>query len=183
MPSSNSILYRDRGAELWDQADELPRPPDDLQDDATRSYRDLPCATSSWARCIGTEVGVLHGLLRVRGFTQDDAHIFCTMEQLTDEIVGVIRFADDMLRVFGFEEYEVFLSTRPEKSIGSDAVWEAATNALVAAMEANDISYEIDEGGGAFYGPKIDIKIGMRSAVSGRVRPSSATSTCPNAST
>lgn len=126
----------------------------------TRSYRDLPLRYFELGTVYRHEKsGVLHGLLRVRGFTQDDAHIFCTMEQLTDEIVGVIRFADDMLRVFGFEEYEVFLSTRPEKSIGSDAVWEAATNALVAAMEANDISYEIDEGGGAFYGPKIDIKI------------------------
>jgi len=106
-----------------------------------------------------TDIDVLHGLMRVRGFTQDDAHIFCTMEQLTAEIVGVIRFADDMLRVFGFDQYEVFLSTRPEKSIGADAVWEEATAALVAAMEANDITYEVDEGGGAFYGPKIDIKI------------------------
>ncbi len=126
----------------------------------TRSYRDLPIRYFELGTVYRHEKsGVLHGLLRVRGFTQDDAHIFCTMEQLTDEITGVIRFADDMLHVFGFDEYEVFLSTRPEKSIGSDAVWEQATAALVSAMEANDMIWEVDEGGGAFYGPKIDIKI------------------------
>ncbi len=126
----------------------------------TRSYRDLPIRYFELGTVYRHEKsGVLHGLLRVRGFTQDDAHIFCTMDQLTDEITGVIRFADDMLHVFGFEEYEVFLSTRPEKSIGSDAVWEQATAALIGAMEANDITWEVDEGGGAFYGPKIDIKI------------------------
>ena len=126
----------------------------------TRSYRDLPMRYFELGTVYRHEKsGVLHGLLRVRGFTQDDAHIFCTMEQLTDEITGVIRFADDMLRVFGFDEYEVFLSTRPEKSIGAEAVWEQATAALIGAMEANDITWEVDEGGGAFYGPKIDIKM------------------------
>jgi len=126
----------------------------------TRSYRDLPIRYFELGTVYRHEKsGVLHGLLRVRGFTQDDAHIFCTMDQLTDEITGVIRFADDMLRVFGFHEYEVFLSTRPEKSMGSDAVWEQATAALVEALESSNLAYEVDEGGGAFYGPKIDIKI------------------------
>ncbi|MGD9497822.1 MAG: threonine--tRNA ligase [Armatimonadota bacterium] len=126
----------------------------------TRSYRDLPIRYFELGTVYRHEKsGVLHGLLRVRGFTQDDAHIFCTQEQLTDEIIGVIRFADDMLHVFGFDQYEVFLSTRPEKSIGSDAVWEEATAALVAALQASDMAYEIDEGHGAFYGPKIDVHI------------------------
>lgn len=126
----------------------------------TRSYRDLPMRYFELGTVYRHEKsGVLHGLLRVRGFTQDDAHIFCRMDQLSDEITGVIKFAEDMLAVFGFDEYEVFLSTRPEKSIGSDSVWEQATDALISAMQANDLSWEVDEGGGAFYGPKIDIKM------------------------
>ena len=126
----------------------------------THSYRDLPIRYFELGTVYRHEKsGVLHGLLRVRGFTQDDAHIFCTPEQLTDEITGVIEFAQDMLGVFGFEEYEVYLSTRPEKSIGAEEVWERATEALVEALEANDLTYRVDEGGGAFYGPKIDIKI------------------------
>ncbi|MCD6360977.1 MAG: threonine--tRNA ligase [Armatimonadetes bacterium] len=126
----------------------------------TRSYRELPIRYFELGTVYRHEKsGVLHGLLRVRGFTQDDAHIFCTLDQLTDEITGVIRFAQDMLGVFGFEEYEVYLSTRPEKSIGSDEVWERATQALIGALEANNLEYDVDEGGGAFYGPKIDMKI------------------------
>jgi len=126
----------------------------------TRSYRDLPMRYFELGTVYRHEKsGVLHGLLRVRGFTQDDAHIFCRMDQLTEEITGVLQFADDMLRVFGFDEYEVFLSTRPEKSIGAESVWEDATNALKGALEANDLTWEVDEGGGAFYGPKIDIKM------------------------
>ncbi len=126
----------------------------------TRSYRDLPIRYFELGTVYRHEKsGVLHGLMRVRGFTQDDAHIFCTMDQLTDEITSVIEFAQDMLGVFGFEEYEVYLSTRPEKSIGSAEVWEQATEALVGALDANDLEYEVDEGGGAFYGPKIDMKI------------------------
>ncbi len=117
----------------------------------TRSYRDLPIRYF--------ELGTVYRHERVRGFTQDDAHIFCTLEQLTEEITGVIQFAQDMLGVFGFEEYEVYLSTRPEKSIGSEQVWERATEALIGALEANNMTWEVDEGGGAFYGPKIDIKI------------------------
>lgn len=126
----------------------------------TRSYRDLPMRYFELGTVYRHEKsGVLHGLLRVRGFTQDDAHIFCRMDQLTDEITGVLEFADDMLHVFGFDEYEVFLSTRPEKSMGAESVWEEATAALEGALEANNLSWEVDEGGGAFYGPKIDIKM------------------------
>ncbi len=131
-----------------------------IYNSATRSYRDLPIRYFELGTVYRHErSGTLHGLLRVRGFTQDDAHIFCTPEQLTDEITGVIEFAQDMLGVFGFAEYEVFLSTRPEKSLGSDEVWERATAALAAALEANDLPYEEDPGAGVFYGPKIDIKL------------------------
>ena len=126
----------------------------------TRSYRDLPMRYFELGTVYRHErSGVLHGLLRVRGFTQDDAHIFCTPEQLQDEIISVIEFASYMLSVFGFNEYRTYLSTRPEKSVGSDEQWERATQALVDAMDAHDIEFEVDEGGGAFYGPKIDIKV------------------------
>ncbi len=126
----------------------------------TRSYRELPIR---WAE-LGTvyryeRSGVLHGLLRVRGFTQDDAHIFCREDQLEDEIVGVINFVLFMLRTFGFNEYEVYLSTRPEKSVGSDEHWERATAALEKALDKAGLKYEIDPGEGVFYGPKIDMKI------------------------
>lgn len=126
----------------------------------TRSYRELPIR---WAE-LGTvyryeRSGVLHGLLRVRGFTQDDAHIFCRPDQLRDEIIGVIEFVLYMLKTFGFEEYEVYLSTRPEKSVGSDEHWQQATDALEAALEQVGLDYEIDPGEGVFYGPKIDMKI------------------------
>ena len=126
----------------------------------TRSYRDLPIRYFELGTVYRHELsGVLHGLLRVRGFTQDDAHIFCTFEQLEGEIIGVIDFAKFMMKTFGFEEFKVFLSTRPEKSIGSAEIWEQATAALVKALTDNGMEYEVDEGGGAFYGPKIDIKI------------------------
>ena len=126
----------------------------------TRSYRELPIR---WAE-LGTvyryeRSGVLHGLLRVRGFTQDDAHLFCREDQLEDEIIGVIKFVLFMLRTFGFDEYEVYLSTRPEKSVGSDEHWERATEALKVALEKAGLGYEIDPGEGVFYGPKIDMKI------------------------
>ena len=101
---------------------------------------------------------MLHGLLRVRGFTQDDAHILCTPEQLDAEIKGVISFVNDVMGIFGFE-YEMELSTRPEKSIGSDEDWERATNALLGALKDSGRPFEINEGDGAFYGPKIDIKL------------------------
>ncbi|MHB8858762.1 MAG: threonine--tRNA ligase [Thermoleophilia bacterium] len=126
----------------------------------TRSYRELPIR---WAE-LGTvyryeRSGVLHGLLRVRGFTQDDAHLFVRPDQLRDEIVSVIKFVLFMLKTFGFEEYEVYLSTRPEKSVGSDEHWEQATAALKDSLEEVGLGYEIDPGEGVFYGPKIDMKI------------------------
>lgn len=125
-----------------------------------RSYRELPIR---WAE-LGTvyryeRSGVLHGLMRVRGFTQDDAHIMCSRDQLDTETKRVLEFVLSMLRRFGFSDYEVFLSTRPEHSVGEDDVWEQATQALRSALEAQGLSYEVDEGGGAFYGPKIDVKI------------------------
>ena len=126
----------------------------------TRSYRDLPIRYFELGTVYRHELsGVLHGLMRVRGFTQDDAHIFCTPDQLQDEIIGVIDFAAHMLRVFGFDEYETYLSTRPEKSVGTDEQWNSGTRALIEAMQAQGIDYGVDEGGGAFYGPKIDIKV------------------------
>jgi threonyl-tRNA synthetase len=97
--------------------------------------------------------------MRVRGFTQDDAHIYCLPEQLQDEIVSVLDLTETILTRFGFDKYEIMLSTRPEKSVGSDDIWGAATTALAGALEAKGWDYKIDEGGGAFYGPKIDVKI------------------------
>merc|ERR1712127_885017 len=128
--------------------------------DELRSYRDLHIR---WAE-LGTvyryeRSGTLHGLMRVRGFTQDDAHIFCLPDQLQDEIVSVLDLTEKILSRFGFEKYEIMLSTRPEKSVGSDKIWDEATNALEAALKRKGWKYSIDEGGGAFYGPKIDLKI------------------------
>ena len=124
-----------------------------------RSYRDLPLRYFE----LGTvhrheKTGVLHGLMRVRQFTQDDAHILCTPEQLNDEITGIADFVADAMEIFGFE-YEVELSTRPEKSIGSDADWDMATKALLNALKNKQMIYEVNEGDGAFYGPKIDFKL------------------------
>jgi threonyl-tRNA synthetase len=124
------------------------------------SYRELPLR---WAE-LGTvyryeRSGALHGLMRVRGFTQDDAHIFCLPNQIADEILGVLNLTEQILSDFGFKNYEVNLSTRPEKSVGNDEVWELATSALRQALNAKGWNYIVDEGGGAFYGPKIDIKI------------------------
>ncbi|MDD2851467.1 MAG: threonine--tRNA ligase [Desulfuromonadaceae bacterium] len=124
-----------------------------------RSYRDLPLRFFELGTVHRHErAGVLHGLMRVRCFTQDDAHILCTPEQLDAEIKGVISFVNDVMAIFGFE-YEMELSTRPEKSIGSDADWEQATGALLSALKDSGRPYEINEGDGAFYGPKIDIKL------------------------
>jgi threonyl-tRNA synthetase len=103
--------------------------------------------------------GALHGLMRVRGFTQDDAHVFCTEAQIEAEILEILDLTLDILGSFGFENYEIVLSTRPEKSVGSDEIWDKATGALRAALQNRGLSYGVDEGGGAFYGPKIDIKI------------------------
>ena len=125
-----------------------------------RSYRDLPLRFFELGTVYRNEKsGVLHGLLRVRGFTQDDSHIFCLREQAEDEIVNVINFVIDTLNVFGFEDFSVEISTRPAKYIGNDADWDAAQNALVNALKRRYLSYEINEGEGAFYGPKIDIKL------------------------
>ncbi len=125
-----------------------------------RSYRDLPLRLFELGSVYRHEKsGVLHGLLRVRGFTQDDAHIFCLKEQTENEIYGVIDFVEDTLKVFGFKEYAVELSTRPAKSIGTDEEWEEATKALKNTLKKRRISYEVNEGEGAFYGPKIDIKL------------------------
>ncbi len=125
-----------------------------------RSYRDLPLR---WAE-LGTvyryeKSGVLHGLLRVRGFTQDDAHIFCTHDQIESEIIEVIRFAKYVLGAFGFTEMNYYLSTKPEKAVGEDDLWHKAEESLKKALESEKLNYEVDKGGGAFYGPKIDIKI------------------------
>lgn len=124
-----------------------------------RSYRDLPLRFYEYGVVHRHEKsGVLHGLLRVREFTQDDAHIFCSLDQIESEVDSIIDFTRKIMESFGFS-YEMELSTKPEKSIGEEAVWESATNALKNALSKNNIKYEIDEGGGAFYGPKIDIKI------------------------
>ncbi|MCJ7593152.1 MAG: threonine--tRNA ligase [Desulfobacterales bacterium] len=126
---------------------------------AIRSYRDLPKRYFELGLVHRHErSGVLHGLMRVREFTQDDAHILCTPEQLNGEIKGVLDFVRDMMGIFQFE-YELEISTRPEKSIGSDEDWERATNALIKAVEDNQLPYQINEGDGAFYGPKIDVKL------------------------
>ncbi|MDA3968384.1 threonine--tRNA ligase [Helicobacter ibis] len=124
-----------------------------------RSYRDLPLRFYEYGVVHRHEKsGVLHGLLRVREFTQDDAHIFCLPSQIGSEVKDIIEFTQKIMNAFGFK-YEMEISTRPEKSIGSDEVWEEATNALKEALDEYGIDYAIDEGGGAFYGPKIDIKI------------------------
>jgi threonyl-tRNA synthetase len=126
----------------------------------TRSYKDLPIRFFELGTVYRHEkAGVLHGLLRVRGFTQDDAHIFCLPEQLEDEIKAVIDFVFDTMKAFGFSEVGIELSTRPEKYIGSPEDWEKATAALEGALKAKGLHYEINEGEGAFYGPKIDIKL------------------------
>ncbi len=127
---------------------------------ALRSYRDLPLRYAELGTVYRYErSGVLHGLLRVRGFTQDDAHIFCREDQIETEILDILDFTLFVLRTFGFETYDIYLSTRPEKYVGDDGVWDRATVALEAALKAKGLPYDVDEGGGAFYGPKIDIKV------------------------
>jgi threonyl-tRNA synthetase len=125
-----------------------------------RSYRELPIR---WAE-LGTvyryeRPGVMHGLMRVRGFTQDDAHVFCLPEQISDEILRILNLTERILSTFDFSNYEINLSTKPDKAIGDDAVWDLATKGLIEALERKGWNYKIDEGGGAFYGPKIDLKI------------------------
>lgn len=125
-----------------------------------RSYREFPMR---WAE-LGTvyryeRSGVLHGLMRVRGFTQDDAHIFCRSDQLGDEIKRTFDFSLHILRSFGFSDFDIFLSTKPEKHVGSDSAWELAESALKKTLDGSGLKYEVDPGEGVFYGPKIDIKI------------------------
>ncbi len=123
------------------------------------SYRDLPLRYFEFGTVYRHEMsGVVHGLLRARGFTQDDAHVFCTKDQVVDEVVAILDLVDHIMTTFGFQ-YEAEISTRPEKSIGTDDMWEHATNALMEACARHNLPYEINEGDGAFYGPKIDIKV------------------------
>ena len=131
-----------------------------IYQNSKKSYRDLPCR---WAE-LGTvyryeKAGSIHGLMRVRGFTQDDAHLFVTPDQMDDEIMEVLRFSLHMLHAFGFNDIHAYISTKPEKSVGEVEKWNAATEALKKAVEKEGLKYDIDEGGGAFYGPKIDLKI------------------------
>lgn len=131
-----------------------------IYNNSKHSYRELPCR---WAE-LGTvyryeKAGALHGLLRVRGFTQDDAHIICRPDQVESEIREVLRFSLEMLRAFGFTEFKAYISTKPEKAVGEDKDWELATRSLQKAVEAEKLEYDVDAGGGAFYGPKIDLKI------------------------
>ncbi len=125
-----------------------------------RSYRDLPLRYAELGTVYRYErAGVLHGLARVRGFTQDDAHIFCRPDQLEEEVIGVVRLAQFMMSTFGFSDYEVLLSTRPEKYTGSIQMWEQATESLESVLQKLELPYNIDPGEGVFYGPKIDIKL------------------------
>jgi threonyl-tRNA synthetase len=131
-----------------------------LYNDKGRSYRELPMRLAEMGTVYRYErSGVLHGLLRVRGFTQDDAHIICTPEQIEDEIIRVLKFSLYMWESFGFKDIKAYLATRPEKSVGEKEQWDKAALSLEKALESEKIPYEIDEGGGAFYGPKIDLKI------------------------
>jgi threonyl-tRNA synthetase len=125
-----------------------------------RSYRELPLRFAELGTVYRYErSGVLHGLTRVRGFTQDDAHIFCTPDQVEDEVARTLDFVLFMLRTFGFQDFQVAVATKPEKAVGSDEDWRAATDALRRAVDKAGLTYDIDEGGGAFYGPKIDLHI------------------------
>ncbi len=126
----------------------------------TRSYRELPLRLAELGTVYRFErSGVLHGLMRVRGFTQDDAHIFCRPDQIQVEVEAVLQLTRRFLNSFGFTEFKLYLSTRPEKSVGSDEHWDLATQALKGALESQGLAFEIDPGEGVFYGPKIDLKI------------------------
>jgi threonyl-tRNA synthetase len=127
---------------------------------ALRSYRELPLRIAELGTVYRYErSGVLHGLMRVRGFTQDDAHIFCLPEQVEEEVGGVVDLTFEILNAFQFSDYHIYLSTRPEKYVGDPEMWDHATESLRKAIVARGLDYDIDDGGGAFYGPKIDIKI------------------------
>ena len=125
-----------------------------------RSYRDLPLRYAELGTVYRYErTGVLHGLARVRGFTQDDAHIFCRLDQLEEEVIGVVKLAQFMMSTFGFADYEMLLSTRPEKYAGTTQMWEQATKSLKHVLQKLKLPYELDPGEGVFYGPKIDIEL------------------------
>jgi threonyl-tRNA synthetase len=126
-----------------------------------RSYRDLPKRYFELGAVYRYELsGALHGLLRSRGFTQDDAHIFCTREQVSDELASLLDFTISVLQAFGFDEFQAKLSTRPEeKAVGDIELWDLATDGLRSALESAGLSYVVEEGGGAFYGPKIDVDV------------------------
>jgi threonyl-tRNA synthetase len=125
-----------------------------------RSYKDLPLRFAELGTVYRYErSGVLHGLLRVRGFTQDDAHIFCTEDQIEDEVLRVLDFTLFVLKTFGFADYDIYLSTRPEKYVGTEGGWKKSTDALEKALTDKGLKYEVDPGEGVFYGPKIDIKV------------------------
>lgn len=125
-----------------------------------RSYRDLPLRYSEFGLVHRHELsGVLHGLLRARSFTQDDAHSYCTEEQLNGEIINMVDYALDIYKAFGFDDYEIFIATKPEKHIGEDSVWELATNSLIQALKEKELEYKTKDGEGAFYGPKIEFDI------------------------
>lgn len=127
---------------------------------ALRSYRDLPVRLAEFGTVYRYErSGVMHGLMRVRGFTVDDAHLFCTLDQLENEIKGCLDFTFSLWRTFGFKDIQVVLATRPEKAVGAVEIWNTAIDIARKTLEKNNIEYEVEEGGGAFYGPKIDFKI------------------------
>jgi len=130
-------------------------------DSGQRSYRDLPVRYFELGAVYRYELsGAIHGLMRSRGFTQDDSHIFCTREQVPGELASLLEFTLSVLRAFGFDDFQAKLSTRPdEKSVGEDDLWEMATDGLRNALETAGLSYVVDEGGGAFYGPKIDVDV------------------------
>jgi len=125
-----------------------------------KSYRDLPLRMAEFGQCHRNEPsGALHGVMRVRGFTQDDAHIFCTPEQVQDEVTSCIKMIYDTYATFGFENVAVQLSTRPEKRVGTDEMWDKAEEALAEALKSMDVEYKIQAGEGAFYGPKIEFTL------------------------
>jgi threonyl-tRNA synthetase len=143
-----------------------------------RSYRELPVRYAETGTVYRYErSGVLHGLLRVRGFTQDDAHHFCSPEQMPQEIDFVLNFCLDMLRAFGFTEFTAYLSTRPEKAVGDPARWKEAEAALEASLKRAGIAYDVDAGGGAFYGPRSISRSRTPCNVNGNYRPSNSIST------
>ncbi len=125
-----------------------------------KSYRDLPLRMAELGTVYRYErSGVLHGLMRVRGFTQDDAHLFCRPDQIESEVLEVLDLVLYFMKTFGFAEYEIYLSTRPDKYVGSEANWDLATSSLKSALEKKGLAYQVDPGEGVFYGPKIDVKI------------------------